>query len=311
MTQPADTPRDGAALRCGLVAVVGRANAGKSTLVNAILEEKVSIVSPVAQTTRSLVRGILTEPRGQLVFLDTPGVHKASYDLGRLMNRVARASIEGADVVLLVFDASAPPRPEDEGWVRRLLHEGTPCVAVLNKKDRPKGGGQAYRDLWTRIAAEKNVDRTPTWIALSARTGENVAALVDLLFETVPPGPLLFPEDVLTDYPRKLAIADIVREKYFLVLREELPHALAVGIDTLDENETGAWTAKGSVYVHKNSQKGIVIGHKGRLLRQVRQAAEKELAEIYGRPVALELHVKVEKNWSRNFWILKRLGYAE
>lgn len=303
-------------LHCGLIAVVGRANAGKSTLLNAIFQEKVSIVSPVAQTTRTLIRAILTEPRGQprpgrgqLVFLDTPGVHKASHDLGRTMNRIARLSIEGVDVVLLVLDASEPPREEDRGWMSRLLGVETPCVALLNKADRRPGHADEFRKLWGDLAFEKKVSKSPAWLSASALTGQGVPELVDFLFEAVPQGPLLFPEDVLTDYPRKLNIADVVREKYFAVLRDELPHALAVEIETVEEKEDG-WKAAGTILVEKSSQKGIVLGSKGRLLKRVRQEAEKDLAEMYGHPVSLDLWVKVEKNWSRNYWMLKRLGYV-
>jgi GTPase len=296
-------------LRCGIVAIVGRANVGKSTLLNRILQEKVSIVSPVAQTTRNLIRGILTEPRGQLVFLDTPGVHKAAYDLGRLMNRIARASVEGTDVVLLVLDASHPPFEEDEGWMRRLLHAEMPCVALLNKSDAGANHAQHYRDLWARIAAEKTATRTPTWLTASGLTGQGVEELVAALFALMPVSPQLFPEDVLTDYPRKLNIADVIREQFFSILRDELPHALAVEIETLDEQE-GAWAVSGTVWVQKNSQKGIVLGNKGRLLKRVSAVAEKELAGMYGHPVSLTLWVKADKNWSRNFWTLKRLGYA-
>jgi GTPase len=295
--------------RCGLVAIVGRANVGKSTLLNSILEEKVSIVSPVAQTTRTLVRAILTEPRGQLVFLDTPGVHKAAHDLGRTMNRIARDSIAGVDIVLLVLDASEAPREEDAGWMSRLMGDEAHCVALLNKADRKPGHAAEFRELWGGLAFERKSAKTPEWVAASGLTGQGVPELVDLLFRTVPEGPLLFPGNILTDYPRKLNIADVVREKYFAVLREELPHAMAVEIETVDEKEDG-WKAAGSILVEKDSQKGIVLGGKGRLLKRVRQEAEKELAEMYGRPVSLDLWVKVEKGWSRNYWMLKRLGYV-
>ncbi|HOW98305.1 MAG TPA: GTPase Era [Kiritimatiellia bacterium] len=286
-----------------LVAVVGRANAGKSTLVNALVGEKVSIVSPVAQTTRALVRAILTEPRGQLVFLDTPGVHRATYDLGKVMNRTARASVEGADMVLLVVDAAQPPREEDLGWIRRLGKEAVPVVAALNQCDRNTDHAAAFRAAWTGPAV-------PVWVEVSGLTGQGTGALLEALFRLAPPGPPLFPDDVVTDYPRKLIIADTVREKYFQVLKEELPHALAVEIESLEEGP-GGWIAEGTVFVQKNSQKGIVLGAKGRLLKRVQAAAEKELADVYGRPVTLSLWVKVDPNWSRNYWMLKRLGYAE
>ena len=298
-----------ASSRSGLVAVIGRANVGKSTLLNTIVGEKVSIVSPVAQTTRSLIRAILTEPRGQLTFLDTPGVHKASYDLGRMMNRTARAAIEGVDVILLVMDASVSPRQEDDGWIRRLAQHESPCIVALNKADKGISHGGEFKKLWQDICAEKSSAKTATWMTVSGLTGNNVNELVSLLFETVPEGPHLFPEDILTDFPRKLAIADIVREKYFELLKEELPHELAVEIDMIDEKDN-RWEARGTIFVNKHSQKGIVIGNKGRLLKKVRESSERDLAEMYGRPVSLELWVKEEKNWNRNYFFLKRLGYA-
>jgi GTPase len=295
--------------RSGLIAVIGRANVGKSTLLNTIVGEKVSIVSPVAQTTRSMIRAILTEPRGQLAFLDTPGVHKASYELGRMMNRAARASIEGVDAILLVLDASISPRQEDDGWMRRLVQHESPCIIALNKADRGISHGEEFKKLWQDICTEKTSAKTAEWLTVSALTGNNVNELVSLLFGTVPEGPHLFPDDVLTDFPRKLAIADIVREKYFQLLKEELPHELAVEIDTVAEKEDH-WEASGTIFVNKHSQKGIVIGNKGRLLKKVRESSERDLAEMFGRPVKLELWVKEEKNWNRNYFFLKRLGYA-
>ncbi|MCX6998376.1 MAG: GTPase Era [Kiritimatiellaeota bacterium] len=271
-------------LRAGMVAIVGRANVGKSTLLNRMLEEKVSIVSPVAQTTRNLVRAVLTEPRGQLVFLDTPGVHRATHDLGRLMNQMARTSVAGVDVVLLVLDGSTAPQPEDEGWMRRLLFHPASVLAVLNKSDQGPACADAYRQRWAAVAKEKDVAKSVEWLDASATTGAGVSELVSRLFAQVPVGPLLFPEDVMTDYPRKLAMADVIREKYFMVLRNELPHALAVSIDTIEEKPEG-WRVEGSIYVDKPSQKPIVIGEKGRLLKGVRQAAEQELSALYETPV--------------------------
>ena len=295
--------------RSGLIAVIGRANVGKSTLLNTIVGEKVSIVSPVAQTTRSMIRAVLTEPRGQLAFLDTPGVHKASYELGRMMNRAARASIEGVDAILLVLDASGSPRQEDEGWIRRLVQHESPCIVALNKADAGISHGEEFKKLWQDICAEKTCVKNATWMTVSALTGNNVPELISLLFETVPEGPHLFPDDVLTDFPRKLAIADVVREKYFQLLKDELPHELAVEIDTIAEKED-RWEASGTIFVNKHSQKGIVIGNKGRLLKKVRESSERDLAEMFGHPVSLELWVKEEKNWTRNYFFLKRLGYA-
>lgn len=294
-----------------MVAVVGRANTGKSTLVNAMLGEKVSIVSPVAQTTRNLVRGILTEPRGQLVFLDTPGMHKAESDLGKIMNRAARASIEGVDHVLLVLDGSTPPREEDDGWMRKLRRSPeAPVTWIVNKCDLPASYTDAYLKVWASIMGESAASAPPPDIRrISAATGEGVSELVDELFALAPVGPQLFPDDVLTDFPRKLAIADVVREKYFLVLSQEVPHHLAVWIETLDDSSE-PWKASGTIYVQRPGQKGIVIGEKGRLIKKVRKQAESDLKEMYGVPIQLELWVKVDKHWARNFWILRQLGYA-
>ena len=313
-----ESPTNG---KAALIAIIGRANVGKSSLINAILEEKVSIVSPVAQTTRNVVRGILTEPRGQLVFLDTPGVHKAGNDLGKMMNRMARASVEGCDLVLLVLDASEPPRDEDRGWMTRLQRAGLPVVAVLNKCDLGPGRAELFQRAWREAAARANTVEgeapaepvaaapEPVWLETAALSGAGVPELVTRLFELAPTGPYLFPEDVLTDYPRKLAIADAIREKLFAVLREELPHAIAVWVEQLEEGEQ-EWRVKAVIYVNKPSQKGIIIGTKGRLLRKIKRSASAELTAIYGHPVELELWVKIEKDWNKNFWMLKKFGYT-
>ena len=308
--------------KAGLIAIVGRANVGKSSLINAILEEKVSIVSPVAQTTRNVVRGILTEPRGQLVFLDTPGVHKAGNDLGKMMNRMARASVEGCDAVMFVVDGSEPPRDEDRGWMTRLQRAGLPVLVVVNKGDLGSDRIEQFRQVWKEASARaaefpaadqdgvKPVPMPePIWMETAALTGAGVPELVAKLFEMAPVGPYLFPADVLSDYPRKLAIADVIREKLYGSLHDELPHAVAVWVEKFDD--TGdIWKVNAVIYVTKPSQKGIVIGTKGRILRKVKRSAEGELETMYGRPVQVELWVKIEKDWNKNFWMLKKFGYS-
>lgn len=292
------------AFRCGIVALVGRANVGKSSLLNAILRDKVSIVSPVAQTTRNMVRAVHSEARGQLVFMDTPGVHKARYDLGRIMNRTARAAVEGADVALLVLDPSTPLRDEDEGWMRKLARADLNLILVLNKRDLDWPFENAYRDAWERCRGQTNA----LWMTLSAAQKSGVDELIAVLFDAVPLGPALFPDDMLTDFPRKLSIGDVIREKYFNVLRDELPHDLAVRVGDIIERKDG-WTVYADVLVNRPTQKGIVIGHKGRLLRKVKREASAELTQMFDCDVKLELWIKVEKNWSKNHWILKQLGY--
>lgn len=296
-------------MRAGVVAVVGRTNVGKSTLLNALVGEKVSIVSDTVQTTRNVIRAILTEDRGQIVFLDTPGVHKAMGDLGKNLNKMARSSVNGADAVLLVLDASSKPWQEDDGWMRRLAAGETPCLILLNKTDLGPAFVDDYRALWTAIAAEKQSPVRPVWIEGSALKGGGVPELASSLFAMVPEGPPLFPEDILTDYPRKLNMADVIREKYFDRLHDELPHCLAIWVENIEETPS-AWTIEADVLVERHSQKGIVIGEKGRLLKSVQYQSEKELTEMYGLPVKVKLWVKVEPNWRKNFWILKKLGYA-
>lgn len=313
MLEPAlmntDLPEFEGVGRAGVVAIVGRTNVGKSTLLNHLLGEKVSIVSDTVQTTRNVIRAILTEPRGQIVFLDTPGVHKAQGELGKNLNRAARSAVQGTDAILLVVDASIKPELEDDGWLRRIANEEAPFVIALNKSDRQSNRAEEYKQLWAEIKAEKESTKEPIWAVVSALRGDGMSDLIDCLFTQVPEGPPLFPDDILTDYPRKLNIADVIREKYFYKLHDELPHALAIWVESIDEKEN-KWTVEASVYVERHSQKGIVIGEKGRLLKWVREQSERELYEMYGVRFDLKLWVKVEKNWRKNFWILKKLGYA-
>ena len=302
MTEP-DT------MHSGVVAVVGRTNVGKSTLLNALLGEKVSIVSDTVQTTRNVIRAILTEERGQIVFLDTPGIHKAEGDLGKNLNKMARSAIGGADAVLLVLDGSAKPWQEDEGWMRRLMKDKTPCVILINKMDLGGETAAKYKEIWAEIAEEKGSELKPVWIEGSALKEDQLPEISNALFRLMPEGPYLFPEDILTDYPRKLNISDVIREKYFDRLHDELPHCLAIWVENIEETPQ-KWNIEAEVYVERHSQKGIVIGEKGRLLKSVQYQAEKELQEMYGVSVKVRLWVKVEKDWRKNFWILKKLGYA-
>jgi GTP-binding protein Era len=163
--------------------------------------------------------------------------------------------------------------------------------------------------LWARLEEEKGQKKDVMWLNLSALHAEGTTGLLDILFKRVPESPLLFPEDILTDFPRKWTIADSIREKYFLSLKHELPHAIAVEVPGIEEHEDGSWDVDTVVYVNRPSQKGIVIGHKGRMIRKVRRQAEHELSEMYDRPVRVRIRVKIEKKWAGNFWMLKRLGY--
>ena len=313
--------------KAAVVGVVGRTNAGKSTIVNRLVGEKVSIVSPVEQTTRNTIRGIVEDPRGQLVLLDTPGLHKAVGPLGKLLNGMARASAAGVDILLVVFDAAREPQLEDEGWMRRVAKEmPAKCVFALNKCDRSPFYETMFRDLWKQVAAETAaaprkprkgeaeapvapvVIPEPTWVNVSAIRAHGADDLMDALFGFAEPGPALFPEDIVTDYPRKLAIADVIREKLLQRLRDEVPHEVGVVVANIQEKKS-SWLCDVTVYVNRQSQKGMVIGPGARTLKEVRHSAEPELSDMFGVRVNLELWVKVVPNWMNNNRLLAEMGY--
>ena len=312
----ADTPR-----KAAMVGVVGRTNAGKSTIVNRMVGEKVTIVSPQEQTTRNTIRGIVEDPRGQLVLLDTPGLHKAVGPLGKLLNGMARASSAGVDILLVVFDAAHEPQLEDEGWMRRVAKERPEkCVFALNKCDRAPFYETMFRDLWSEVSssgrregeAETPAESTvpqPAWVTACGVRPGGCDALLDALYDLAEPGPALFPDDIVTDYPRKLAIADVVREKLIQRLHDEVPHEVGVVVTDLDERDD-RWNVAVTIYVNRPSQKGIVIGQRGCNLKAVRMSSGPELSGMFGVKVNVELWVKVEPNWMKNNRLLAEMGYV-
>lgn len=310
-------------MKVSVVGIVGRTNAGKSTLVNRLVGEKVSIVSPVEQTTRNTVRGIVADPRGQLVLLDTPGLHKAVGTLGRLLNRMARRSSAGADVLCVVFDAAQEPQLEDIGWMERVARERPGKVLfVLNKADKAPFYETMFHDAWADALAKVEGEKAaadgggrteappcePLWVKCIASTEGGANPVLDALFGFAEEGEPLFPEDIVTDYPRKLAIADTIREKFLARLHQELPHELGICVKKIAE-DAGRWNVTADVLVNRASQKPIVIGRAAQTIKWVRQGAERELKEIFGVKVALELWVRVEPNWMKNERLLTEMGY--
>ena len=301
--------------RAGIAAIVGRANTGKSSLLNALLGEQISVVSPIAQTTRRPVRGIHNEPGLQIVFLDTPGIRQATHALSSMLNRTARGLVTGSDVVLLLLDGSIPPQDEDRGWMQKLAADASPIFALLNKTDLGRRRA-AYEAVWAEVL-EKNLARNPSfapppirWFEVSAATGDGLPALLDAIRALMPETPQpLFPPDMLTDDPGPFFIADVIRGQINIRLKAELPHAIAVAVDQIEETDD-AVAVQATIYVEKPSQRPIVIGPRAKMIRDIRHAAEKALADIYGKKHKLELWVKVEPNWSRNYWMLKKFGYV-
>ena len=303
--------------KAAVVGVVGRTNAGKSTLVNALVGEKVSIVSPVEQTTRNTVRGIVADPRGQLVLLDTPGLHKAVGGLGRLLNRMARRSAAGTDITCVVFDAAQNPRLEDVGWMQRVAREKPEKVVfVLNKADKTPFREAEFREAWeaARQAAPDGSEGDsapppePVWVKAISTTEGGAKQVLDALFDLAEEGEKLFDDDIVTDYPRKLAIADVIREKFLASLHQEVPHEMGVLVKSVEE-EGSRWRVAADVLVNRASQKPIVIGRGAETVKRVRLGAERELSSVFGVKVSIELWVRVEPNWMKNDRLLAEMGY--
>ncbi len=277
--------------RSGFVTFVGRPNVGKSTLLNRILGEKVTIVSDKPQTTRSQVRGVLHRPDGQIVFVDTPGIHKPRGPLGQRLNETAESAIGDMDVVCLVVDATQPLGPGDRWVAERCPRD---AVVVVNKIDRAKPA-----QVLEQLAAAGELD-FEAYFPVSARRGDGVAELVDHLYARMPPGPPYYPDDMVSDSPEAFWVAELVREQLLGVLREEMPHAVATRVTEME------WPhVRCEILVERDSQKGIVIGKGGEVLKRVGTEARKQLRE----GTYLELVVSVARNWQTERELLDRLGY--
>ncbi|QBI18622.1 GTPase Era [Egibacter rhizosphaerae] len=300
-------------MRSGFVAIAGRPNVGKSTLLNAMVGQKVAITTPVPQTTRHAIRGVLHRPASsqeaddgvQIVFVDTPGMHKPKTLLGSRLNEVARRNLSEVDLVVFMADAAAGIGPGDRFIAGLLADVPTPAIAVANKLD------QLDREAQLPVLAELDaMGDFEELIPLSAATGEGVDDLIDMLVDRLPEGPAWFPEEAISDQSTEQIVAEIIREKAIVRMREEVPHSVAVSIEEIVPGETEGWqVVHAVVYVERESQKGIVIGHEGVVLREIGAAARRELELVLGAQVWLDLRVKLMKEWQRDPKALQRLGY--
>ncbi len=304
--------------RSAFVAIIGRPNVGKSTLVNALLGQKIAAVSPKPQTTRKRQLGILTTDHAQLVFVDTPGIHNPRHKLGTFLNQEAEESLEGVDLVLWLVDASVRPTEEDKQIASLLtrLPRRTPLVLAANKIDLISAETlppqiEAYQASLQRARVDNRREgrNEVQVISISAIQNLHLADLLDLLISLAPIRPPEYDEEQVTDsYERDIA-ADLIRESCLHRLRDEVPHGVGVRVDEFAERDNGMLYIAATVFVERESQKGIVIGEGGKMLKQIGSAARKEIEEMGGRPVFLELRVKVLKDWRNDENALRRLGY--
>ncbi len=289
-------------MKSAVVAVVGRPSAGKSTLVNALCGAKVSIVSPVPQTTRNRVRGILTSDEGQLVLIDTPGFHLSAKKINTYMTSLVSGVLEEADIVLCVVDGSRTWGDEEKAVLEAVRRSGKPAVLCLNKKDC---AGEAWAP--ARAAASLALAGAPV-VEISAITGSGLDELRRKLFEASPEGEQLYPPDYYTDQTPEFRVSEIVREKVMLETREEVPHAVYVRVEDLEMRDEGStmW-ARGFICVERESQKGIVVGRGGDKIRSIVRQAEEELSQIFPWAVKLDMRVKVDREWRKRDPLLKKL----
>ena len=293
--------------KSGFVSVVGRPNVGKSTLLNRILKEKLSITSNKAQTTRNKITMIHTDDRGQIVFLDTPGIQSPKNKLGDYMLKTSVSSMEGVDVILMVVDMSDYLGPKDKMILEAMDKEGKdiPTILVINKVD------MAPRDEVLPIIAKfAAMERFDDIVPVSALKDENVDHLLDVIFDHLPEGPQYFPEDMITDQPEKFIVAELIREKGLFYLRDEVPHGLAVSIDSMKEPDgKDIMEIQATIYVERDSHKGIIIGKDGQMLKRIGTEARKEIEAFLSERVNLRLWVKVSKNWREKDEKVKAFGY--
>lgn len=291
--------------KSGFVSIIGRPNVGKSTLLNQILKEKIAIVSPKAQTTRNKIQGIYTTDNEQIIFIDTPGIHKAKNELGNRMNDFAMSSLDGIDAVLYVVDATSPLGKGDEYILESLSKVRTPIFLIANKVDLLTDTEKVIENVNTY----KEKGNFKGGITISATNNFNVDKLLDMIIDILPNGPMYYPDDQLLDQPERFVVSEIIREKVLLNTEEEVPHSVAITIERFKEGKDNV-EIYASIVVERLSQKKIIIGKGGSMIKKIGTEARKDIVSFLGCKVHLDLFVKVEENWRNKKFHLKEFGYS-
>ncbi|MDZ8031547.1 MAG: GTPase Era [Nostoc sp. DedQUE08] len=290
--------------KSGFIGIVGRPNVGKSTLMNQLVGQKIAITSPVAQTTRNRLRGVLTTPEAQLIFVDTPGIHKPHHQLGEVLVQNAKIAIESVDVVLFVVDGSVACGSGDRYIAELLSRSKTPVILGMNKTDQQPADSQFLDDSYAQMA------QSHEWeiVKFSAKTSTGLPQLQELLIKHLEIGPLYYPPDLVTDQPERFIMGELIREQILLLTREEVPHSVAIAIDLVEETPS-ITRVLATINVERDSQKGILIGKGGAMLKAIGSEAREQIQKLIAGKVYLELFVKVQPKWRQSRISLAELGY--
>ncbi|MFN6528936.1 GTPase Era [Nostoc sp. ChiSLP03a] len=290
--------------KSGFIGIVGRPNVGKSTLMNQLVGQKIAITSPVAQTTRNRLRGVLTTPEAQLIFVDTPGIHKPHHQLGEVLVQNAKIAIESVDVVLFVVDGSVACGSGDRYIAELLSRSKTPVILGMNKTDQQSADSQFLDDSYAQMA------QSHEWeiVKFSAKTSSGLPQLQELLIKHLEIGPLYYPPDLVTDQPERFIMGELIREQILLLTREEVPHSVAIAIDLVEETPS-ITRVLATINVERDSQKGILIGKGGAMLKAIGSEAREQIQKLIAGKVYLELFVKVQPKWRQSRISLAELGY--
>lgn len=290
--------------KSGFAAIIGRPNVGKSTLMNEVIGQKIAIMSDKPQTTRNRIHGVYTTDEAQIVFLDTPGIHKPKSKLGSHLNQVAESALNEVDVILLMVDAEAGLGKGDRYIIEQLKKVSTPVFLVINKIDRVEP-----ETLLPLIAQYKDLHDFAEIIPISALHGNNVGTLLSEIIKRFDEGPQYYPADQVTDYPEQFICAELIREKILHLTREEVPHSIAVAIEDMRADDSGTVHLSAVIYVERESQKGIIIGKQGAMLKEVGKRAREDIERLLGSKIYLQLWVKVKKDWRNREAVLHELGF--